>query len=146
LEIKTLSGLKEPFQGKIVLKTNSKKKPELEIFVTGKLQKEVKVAPPYIYFGIINASKGVIDQKSLRRTVTVTSAREGNLTIEKIETGTDWIKAEVENNNKDGKYSVIITLDEDKISKGEFREKIKIHTKYNKTLEIAHVIIEGKVN
>ncbi len=38
LEIKTRLSIKEPFHGKVVLKTNSRKKPEIDIFVVGKVQ------------------------------------------------------------------------------------------------------------
>lgn len=41
LEIKTRSGIKESFRGKVVLKTNSQKKPEIDIFVMGKVQGKV---------------------------------------------------------------------------------------------------------
>ncbi len=38
LEIKTRSGIKESFRGKVVLKTNSKKRPELVLSVLCKVQ------------------------------------------------------------------------------------------------------------
>jgi len=80
LEIKTLSGLKESFRGKIVLKTNSQKKPEIEPLVIGVLKKEVKLAPQYLYFGIIDTGKKAIDLQSIKRKVMVCRYREGSLT------------------------------------------------------------------
>jgi len=143
LEIKTLSGIKEPFQGKVVLKTNSQKKPEIELFVTGILQKEIKVSPEYLYFGIIDTSKETIDPKNLERTVMINRIGGDSLTIDKIEPSAHWITSKTE--AKGEKHSVVITLDKDKLPKGKFREKVTIHTKYNKKFESAIVIIEGKV-
>jgi hypothetical protein len=144
LKIKTRSGIKEPFHGKIVLKTNSQKQPEIELFVTGMLQKEVSVSPEFLYFGIINTSKEIIDQKSLERTVIINNIKGDALTIEKIEPSSNWISTKTEANGKK-QYSVVITLDKDKLPKGKFREKVTIHTKNNKNFEPAIVIIEGNV-
>jgi hypothetical protein len=144
LEIKTRSGIKEPFQGRVVLKTSHQKKPQLELLVIGKLEKEVKVAPVYLYFGIIDTGKGVIDPKSLERTVVVSKFREGDLTIHKIETSKDWITAETETNEKGEKYTVVIRL-KDKLPKGKFRENITIHTEHLKRTDVSNIIIEGKV-
>ena len=143
LEIKTRSGIKEPFRGKVVLKTSSQKKPEIALFVTGKLQKEVKVSPEYLYFGIIDPSKETIDPKNLERTVMINRIEGGGLTIDKIEPSSHWITTKTE--AKGEKYSIVITLDKDKLPKGKFREKVTIHTKYNEKFESATVIIEGKV-
>jgi len=108
LEIKTRSGIKESFQGKVVLKTNIQKKPELKLLVIGKLQKDLKVSPQYLYFGIIDTSKEVIDPKSLKRTIIVSRVRKGGLSIEKIEYSTNWITTEIETHKKREKYSVVI--------------------------------------
>jgi len=144
LEIKTRSGIKEPFKGRVVLKTSHQKKPELQLLLIGKLEKEVKIAPVYLYFGIIDTGKDVIDPKSLKRTVMVSKFREGDLTIQKIETSKDWITTETETNEKGKKYSVVIKL-KDKLPKGKFRENITIHTEHRKRTEVTNIIIEGKV-
>lgn len=144
LEIKTRSGIKESFQGKVVLKTNSLKKPQLDIFVMGKVQSQIKT-PNLVFFGIIDTSKEVIDPNSLKRTIMVRSTRGDGLSIKKIEPSTDWITAEAENNQKGEKYSIIIKLDKNRLPKGKFQEKIKIRTKYKKTTETADVIIQGKI-
>jgi len=145
LEIKTRTGIKESFRGKVVLKVNSQKKPEINLFIMGKLKKEVKVAPQYLYFGIIDTSKEVIDPRSLKRTAMVSRFREGDLTIKKIETSRDWIEIETESGEKDKKYTIIISLNKNKLPKGRFKEKITIHTEYSKRSEAAILFIEGKV-
>ena len=145
LEIKTHSGIKESFRGKVALKTNSQKKPELELIVMGTLQKEIKVAPQHLYFGTIDTQKGISDTKSLTKTAIVSSVRESGLIIEKIESSSEWIMAEIETNQRGEKYTIIIKLDKNKLPKGKFKEKIKIHTKYKKSSEIADIILEGKV-
>lgn len=144
LEIKTLSGIKEPFRGNIVLKTNSQKKPQFKIYVTGKLQKEIKVSPEYVYFGIIDISKEVIDPKSLKRTVMVSKAKGDDFVIEKIETNANWIITKSGTQEKGKKYNITITIDKDKLPKGKFRKQVTIHTKCKKRAEKNFIIIEGK--
>jgi len=129
LEIKTRSGLKESFRGKVVLKTNSQRKPELTFYVTCDLRKEVKVSPGYLFFGIIDTSKEAIDPKNLERTAVVNRVKGGSLTIEKIEPVADWINVEAEINKEGKEHRVVITLDKDKSTKGKFREKVTIHTR-----------------
>ena len=143
LEIKTRSGLKEPFHGKVVLKTNSQKKPEIEISVTAQLQKEVKVSPEYLFFGIIDTSKKTIDPKNLERAVMIHNIKGTGLTVEKIKPSAPWISTKTEAQGKE--YRIVITLDKDKLPKGKFREKITIRTKDNEKFESALIIIEGKV-
>jgi hypothetical protein len=145
LEIKTRSGLKDSFQGKVTLETNSQKKPKLELSVMGKVQKEIKVTPQSLYFGIIDTKMKTIDPKSLERTVMVSVIRGDDIIIEKIEASSDWIMAEKESTRKGEEYTIIIKLDRNKLPKGEFKEKITIHTKNKKISEVADVIIEGKV-
>lgn len=145
LEIKTRSGIKEPFRGKLVLKTNIQNKPEIDLLVMGKLHNEVKVAPQYLYFGIIDTSKEVIDPKSLKRTVMLSRIREGTLSMKKIEPSLNWFTTEIETHKEGEKYSVAITLIKDNLPKGKFREKVTIHTEYNKRLEKSTIVIEGKV-
>jgi len=103
------------------------------------------VAPGYLYYGIIDTSKEIIDPKSLQRTVMVSNFRGSNLTINEIETSKNWIAAETETNEKGKKHTIVIRLDKDKLPKGKFREKVTIHTKYNKKQGVDTIIIEGKV-
>lgn len=145
LEIKTRSGLKDSFRGKVTLETNSQKKPKLELSVMGKVQKEIKVTPQFLYFGIIDTKMKTIDPKSLERTVMVSAIRGDDIIIEKIEASSGWIMAEKESTRKGEEYTIIIKLDRNKLPKGEFKEKITIHTKNKKISEVADVIIEGKV-
>ena len=117
LSIKTPSGLRGSFQGKITLNTSSKRKPVIVLAVTGKMEKGVKVTPPYHFFGIIDTSKKDVDPKSLSRTVEIKTVHGGVLTVEKIESGTKWVSAKTE--QKKGESCIItITLDKDTISKG----------------------------
>ena len=145
LEIKTLSGIKESFQGKIILKTSSQKKPVIELAVMSRLLKEVKIAPQYLYFGIINTSD-TIEPKSLQRKVIVSRVRGSGLTIEKIEPSADWISTEIETDKKGENYTIVITLDRDKLPKGKLRENISVNAKYNKISETVNVIIEARVD
>lgn len=144
LEIMTSSGIKKSFLGYVLLKTNNQKVPEFKIMVTGKVdKKEIKVAPEYLYFGIIDAGKDSIDPNSLERTITVSGMRENGLTIEKIAPSANWITAET---NKQGEqFTIIVKLDKNKLQKGDFKEKITIHTKTKYQSESIQVMLEGKV-
>jgi hypothetical protein len=147
LEIKTPAGLKESFKGNLFLKTTSPKKPEITLAVMGIVQKEIKVNPQYLYFGIIDSSKNTIDPERLKRKVTVSRARGNPVTIEKIEVSADWIKTEIatEQDTSGADYSVYVTLVKDKLPTGELREEVTIHTNYNTTSAITPVIVEAKV-
>ena len=144
-EIKTPLGIEESFKGKVTLKTNSQKKPKLELVVMGKVRSEVKIAPQFLHFGIIDTKKETVDQKSLKRTVTINKVRGNDLILEKIESTSDWIMTEIETNQKGEKYTIVIKLDKNKLLKGKFKEKITIHTKYREISEVVDVILEGKV-
>lgn len=146
LEIKTRKGMKESFQGKVVLKTNSQKKPQLDISIIARVQSEVMVAPQFVYFGVIDTSKEVIDPNSLKRAIMVISARGGGLSIEKIEPSAGWITADTQTDQKGKKYTILlIKLDKNKLPKGKFKEKIRIHTEHRKSSEVADIILEGKI-
>ena len=147
LEITTPSGLKESFRGQIHLKTNSQKKPNIELTVIGLVQKEIKAAPQYLYFGVIDTS--IIknsDQKRLTRTVQISRVRGNALTIEKVVSNSDHIKTEVAKSPSGENYSLSITLLADNLQKGVLKEEIKVHTKHNTTSEIITVFVEAKIN
>jgi hypothetical protein len=139
--------MKKSFLGYVLLKTNNQKVPEFKIMVTGKVdKKEIKVAPEYLYFGIIDAGKDIMDPNSLERTIMVSSMRDNNgLTIEKIEPSANWITAEAVTNKQGEKYTIIIKLDKNKLQKGDFKEKITIDTKTKYLSEVIQVMLEGKV-
>ena len=76
----------------------------------------------------------------------VSRLRGSGLTIEKIEPSSDWISTEIETDKKGENYTIVITLDRDKLPKGKLREKISVTAKYNKTSETVNVIIEARVD
>ena len=128
-----------------MLKTSSLRKPEVGIVVSGSMKNVVKVAPAYLYFGIINSSMKAINPQSLKRTAMIERLSGDDLTIRKVETNKDWITTETETIEKGKKHTIVITLDKDKLPKGEFREKVAVHTEYSKKSEVVTIIIEGKV-
>lgn len=145
LDVHTRSGMNESFRGKISLKTNSQNKPEITLIVLGQLIKEVVAAPPYLYYGVIDSAKETLDPKSLERSVQVSRARGGKLTIEKLDTSVEWVKIEIVPDDKGETYTVVITLDKDRLPKGNLKETVKINTRYDDNSEMVSVIIEGKV-
>jgi hypothetical protein len=144
LEIATPSGLKESFRGHIRLKTNSQNKPIIELTVIGLVQKEIKAAPQYLYFGVIDTSTKSSDPKSLTRTVQVSRARGNAFTIEKVESNPDHMQVEVVPGSKGESYDIAITLLADNLAKGTLKEEVKIHTQYDTTTEIITVFVEAK--
>ena len=89
--------------GQIRLKTNSQKKPIIELTVIGLVQKEITAAPQYLYFGVIDTSIKSSDPKRLTRTVQISRARGNAFTIEKVESNPDHIKTEVVPGHERGK-------------------------------------------
>jgi len=144
LEIKTLSGIEEPFRGTVILKTTSQKKPQITISVMASVKKEIRVAPEYLYFGIINKDKD-LDEKSLQRTTVISQMRTDDLKISTIETSQDWIKTAVDTNQEGKQYTITISLVKDKLPQGKFREIVSIHTQSKEKPEISKIIVEGKV-
>ena len=142
--IKTLSGIEEPFRGSIILKTTSQKKPQITIAVMASVKKEIRVAPEYLYFGIINKDKD-LDEKTLQRTTVISQMRTDDLKIKTIETSQDWIKTAVDTNQEGKQYTITISLDKDKLPQGKFREIVSIHTQSEDKPEVSRIIVEGKV-
>jgi len=68
-----------------------------------------------------------------------------DLILEKIEPSSDWIMTEIETNQKGEKYTIVINLDKNKLLKGKFKEKVKIHTKHKRSSEVTDIILKGKV-
>jgi hypothetical protein len=145
LEVKTKAGIKESFRGEILLETNSQKKPELKLSIMGRVKKELKVAPPFVHFGIIDTTKEAIAPKSLEKTVRISKVSGTDLIIEKIETGSDWVTERAETGEQGAMHTIVITLDKDNLPKGPFKEKINIHTKHGEKAEVVDVTLEGKV-
>jgi hypothetical protein len=145
LEVKTKEGIKESFRGEILLKTSSQKKPELKLSIMGRVKKEIKVAPPFLHFGIIDTTKDATTPKSLERTVRINTVSGKDLIIEKIETGSDWVMAKAKAGEQGAMHTIVITLEKNNLPKGPFKETINIHTKHGDRTELVTVMIEGKI-
>ena len=145
LEVKTKEGIKESFRGEILLKTSSQKKPELKLSIMGRVKKEIKVAPPFLHFGIIDTGKEATTPKSLERTVRINTVSGNDLIIEKIETGSDWGIARATTDEPGAMHTIVITLDKNNLPKGPFKEKVNIHTRHGDRTEAVTVHLEGKV-
>jgi hypothetical protein len=148
LEVKTKSGIKKPFDGKVSLKTNNEKQPEIQISVTGRVENGVDVSPRRLNFGVIDTQEGALETTVLTNQLVVNKLSGDNLVIEKIDRSSDWISTETKTDQKGQQYTILITLDKNKlkkIPKGNFKEKITIHTKHSKIVEVMDVILQGQV-
>lgn len=143
LEVKNRSGKQGMFRGQLVLKTNSEKKPYITIPVYINLKGDVDVKPGAISFGTIHTNNINFKTTSLRRSIVLRDARGKGLTIKKVKTSSDWIMVETKTRKGGKQYIIEITLDKDKLPMGQFEEKIKIRTNYQR--KYLEVDIKGKV-
>lgn len=130
-------------RGQVELKTTSVKKPSIIIPVFVKIQSEVQVQPASLYFGKIEAGGGAVNPDSLTKSVVLTNARGEALEVKKVKGSSNWIQTKTETNEKGSRYTVMITLDKNKMPKGKFDEKVEIKT--NKKKEPLIVTIKGEV-
>jgi len=141
LEIENRSTKEGRFLGEIVMTTDSKKKPRVTLVVIYRLQQEVMVKPASLSLGTIDTASENFNAEKLSKEVTLRDIRGDGLVIKKVKSSSDWITTK---NIKKGKeYTIVITLDKDKLPKGDFEENIDIHTNYkNKSLIVG---IKGRV-
>ena len=142
LKIKNRSTKAGTFRGKIILKTDCKKKPQITLNVFSRLQKEVMVRPQALVFGTIDTtSGGNINAKMLSKKVTLRDMRGEGLEIKKIKTSEDWIITEKVKTKKG--YTLTVTLDKEKLPKGEFSGEVEVFTnRKKKPLKIA---VKGEI-
>jgi len=120
------------FNGNMVVKTDSKKKPHIVLTVSGKLRKEVAVRPATLTFGTVDTAKDNSDVKRAARKVQLIDVRKKGFTIKKVKPSSSWIKTEVEIKNENKLYVLHVTLDRDELPKGKFEETIEIYTSYKR--------------
>ena len=130
LEIKNRSTKEGSFRGKIRLKTNSEKKPLIVINVYARIAGNVVVRPKSVSFGTIDTTKENFNSTYFMRKVALRDVRGDGLTIKKIKTSRDWIMTETRIKKEGKQYIIVITLDNDRLPKGDFKEKIDIRTNY----------------
>jgi len=143
LEVKNSSTDEGFIRGNITLKTSSKKKPLILLPLYIKLQKELVVKPEILSFGTIDTGGEGALEKRLTRKVMVKKNRGEDLAIKKIKPSADWIMTETVTNQEGKQYRVVITLDKDKMPKGQFEEKVEIKT--NSQKEPLVVTLKGDI-
>lgn len=132
IEVKNSSKQAGSFSGKMVVKTNSHKKPHIVLNVSGKLRSKVAVRPKTFSFGTIDTSKENFGSRVLKKRVMLMDAQGEGFMVKKIKTSSKWIKAEIEAKKENKQYAVHIILDKDKLPKGKFEEKVNIYTSYKR--------------
>ena len=143
LEVKNSSTDEGFIRGNITLKTSSEKKPLISLPLYIKLQKELVVKPETLSFGTIDTGVEGALEKRLTKKVMVKKNRGEDLTIKKIKPSADWIMTETVTNQEGKQYRVVITLDKDKMPKGQFEEKVEIKT--NSQKEPLVVTLKGDI-
>jgi len=142
LIIKNRSTQEGLFQGELVLKTTSQKRPQVIIPVFGTLKGKVSVLPKALSFGIIDTSRGDFKGRLLKRSVVLKDARGDGLTIKKIKSSRDWINVETSAEENRKEFTVKVTLNNDKLPKGKIEEKLYIHTNYKKKPLVVDIVGE----
>jgi len=130
LEVKNRSTKAGTFNGRIIIKTSSKKKPHIVLNVSANLRRKVTIRPTAFFFGTINTTKENFDSKMLEKRAVLRDVQGDGFTIKKIKPSSKWIKAEIEVKKEKKRYAIHLILDRDKLPKGKFEEKIKIYTSY----------------
>ena len=132
IEVKNRSTQAGSFSGKMVVKTNSQKKPHIVLNVSGNLRSKVAVRPKTFSFGTIDTSEENFNSGALKKRVMLVDVQGEGFTVKKIKSSSKWIKAEIESKKENKQYAVHITLDKDKLPKGKFEEKVNIYTSYER--------------
>jgi len=129
LEIKNHLTKEGSFNEKIELKTNSEKKPSIVVNVSSHLRTRVTIQTETISFGTIDRKKA--GEKNITRRVILNDLKRDVLKVKKFKSSKKWISAEVEQ-QKEGKYTVVISLDSTKVPVGTFEERVDIYTSVRK--------------
>jgi len=143
LEIKNRTTQEGSYRGRIKLKTNSEKKPLVVVYVTGRILGSISLEPKSLSFGVIDTNWGNFDTIKFEKIIRLRDLRGGGLIIEEIKPSRDWILIENKRSEGGRDYAIIVTLDNDKLPKGQFEERISIHTTYKK--EPIVVNVKGEV-
>lgn len=121
------------YNGQLILKTTSKKKPHLVISVYGKLRKEVSAKPEKLLFGTLNPISEKFNPKKLEQKVVLHDVRGDGFSIKKIKASSKWIKTEIEKGKTEKKrYTIRVILNKDKLPEGKIDETISVFTSYAK--------------
>ncbi len=129
IEVKNRSTKEDMFRGNIIVKTNSEKNPHVVLPVRGELKGKVAISSKILSFGTIDTTRDGFDTVSLRKTLVLRDVQGNDLVIKKIKTTSDWIVTETKKRGA-RQYTIVITLDKDRLPKGQFNEKIEIRTNY----------------
>lgn len=141
LKVERRSSAEPYFRGQIVLTTDSTKRPRITLNVLSRLQKEVSVRPESLSFGMIDTAAASFAEAKLSRKVTLQDLRGGGLEIKRIISSSDWIAAE-QVKTKNG-YTIEITLDKERLPRGEFEETIDVRT--NRKKKPISIAVKGTV-
>ena len=147
LMVKTLKGPEGRSRGKIIVTTNSEKKPKFEIRVSVNFRDELTVSPTTLYFGNINTTPKPGKppaELNLTKSLSVKKERGDPVKIEKLIPSSNLILTKVETKLEGKRYDIIVTLDKDKLKKGSIKETLEIHTNYKKR-PVVKITLKGKV-
>lgn len=108
-------------EGKLIVYTNSKKRPMIEIPIVVHVKGDIKITPSQIFFGFVKKV-----EKSERK-IEITTNGEKELKIEKVENKLNFLTTQVLYKEEDKKYELTALLKSD-IPVGTIKGSIGIHT------------------
>jgi len=109
--------------GQIIVRTNSKKNPDVKVSVHAYVQGNVTVSPQVVSLGIVAPGKVVT------REITLKKAGEKNFTIKEVKATTDDLTSEVVTEREGERYKIEVSYDPGKRTKGRISEKLTVITK-----------------
>ena len=118
--------------GKILIETNSKKSPTVQVPVYAFVEGRVKVSPQMISFGMIRPGESSVREIVMRGT------GDAGFTIDRVDATSDGITTEVLPEEEGGGYRLSVTYDPGKKTKGRVSERLTIHVagEEEETLEV----------
>jgi hypothetical protein len=106
--------------GRISVRTDSKKSPEIKVPFYAMVQGNVKITPQVISFGMVRPGKTSTRQLTLRKTGAV------DFSVKRIKTTTDAVTTEVEEEKPGESYRVHVTYDPGERTEGRISERLSV--------------------
>jgi hypothetical protein len=118
--------------GKILVKTNSKKSPTIQVPLYAFVQGRVKVSPQLVSFGMIRPGEPSIRDITLRRT------GDAGFSVDRVDATSDVITTEVLPEKEGEVYRLRVTYDPGDKTEGRVAERLTIHVggEEEETLEV----------
>jgi hypothetical protein len=125
--------------GKILVKTNSRKVPKMQVPFYAFVQGRVKISPQLLSFGMVRPGE------PLTRDITLTGTGDKGFSVDRVTATTDFITTEIVP-KKEGKVCLVrVTYDPGEKTKGRISERLTIFVKGEEE-EILEIPVYGTIH